>query len=81
MSRTSGAPLSINRASASHTAPPRGSPGAASRTTSACAARVPAMPFPVERRRDRHDEIIDPGQGIDHGCEFAKIQLAVAANR
>ena len=45
MSRISGAPLSINRASASHTAPPRGSPGAASRTTSACAARVPAMPF------------------------------------
>ena len=36
---------------------------------------------PVERRRDRHDEIIDPGQGIDHVCEFAKIQLAVAANR
>ena len=36
---------------------------------------------PVERRRDRHDEIIDPGQGIDHICEFAKIQFAVAANR
>src|ERR1700730_12192163 len=35
----------------------------------------------VESRRDHHDEIIDPGQGIDHICEFVKIQLAVASNR
>ena len=30
---------------------------------------------------DRHDEIVDPGQGIDHIREFVKIQLAVASNR
>ena len=46
-------------------------------------AGVIQNPFfvPVERRRDRDDEIIDPGQGIDHVCEFVKIQLAAAASR
>ena len=35
----------------------------------------------VERRRDRDDEIIDPDQGMEHICEFVKIQLGVATNR
>jgi hypothetical protein len=69
------------RLASEYTPPPQLFRAPRAGTTSACAARVPATPFRSRRRRDRHNEIIDPGQSIDHICEFAKIQLAVAANR